>query len=79
MAAIDVLVRRALPQAMTVLACGAWMAASSALILVNKHCMSEDGFAFPMALSGLGMLFSGIASTLCCRVGVICWAAHAHA
>ena len=55
-------------QAMTVLACGAWMGVSSALILVNKHCMSDDGFAFPMALSGLGMAFSGFAATLCCKV-----------
>ena len=54
-------------QAMTVLACGGWMGVSSALILVNKHCMSDDGFAFPMALSGLGMAFSGVASAACCK------------
>lgn len=59
-------------QAMTVLACGAWMGVSSALILVNKHCMSDDGFAYPMALSGLGMAFSGIASTVCCKVSLRC-------
>lgn len=59
---------RILHLAMTVLACSGWMGVSSALILVNKHCMSTDGFAFPMALSGLGMAFSGIASTLVCKV-----------
>ena len=56
------------PQAMVVLGCAAWMAVSSGLILVNKHCMSVDGFAYPMALSGLGMAFSSVASFLCCKV-----------
>jgi len=38
------------------------------LILLNKDLLSH-GFHFPMALSGLGMAFSGTASYLCCRVG----------
>ena len=45
-----------------------WMAVSSGLIILNKHLMSTDGFHFPMALSGLGMLFSSVASYICCRV-----------
>eukprot|EP00887_Chlorella_sp_A99_P004993 scaffold4.g4993.t1 len=45
----------------------AWMAVSSALILLNKELLSH-GFRYPMALSGLGMLFSSVASYLCCRV-----------
>ena len=55
-------------QAMVMLGCAAWMGVSSGLILVNKHCMSVDGFAYPMALSGLGMAFSSVASFLCCKV-----------
>ena len=45
----------------------AWMSVSSALILLNKDLLSH-GFPFPMALSGLGMAFSGTASYLACRV-----------
>jgi hypothetical protein len=44
------------------------MGISSALIILNKHLMSTDGFHYPMALSGLGMSFSSVASWLCCRV-----------
>lgn len=44
-----------------------WMTVSSGLILLNKDLLSH-GFHYPMALSGLGMAFSGTASYLCCRV-----------
>ena len=37
------------------LASGAWLAASSAIILVNRHVMVNLRFAYPMALSALGM------------------------
>ena len=47
-----------------------WMGISSALIILNKHLMSTDGFHYPMALSGLGMSFSSVASWLCCRVRI---------
>ncbi|PSC69942.1 Triose-phosphate transporter domain isoform B [Micractinium conductrix] len=50
-----------------VVASVAWMSVSSGLILLNKELLSH-GFHFPMALSGLGMAFSGTASYLCCRV-----------
>ncbi len=46
----------------------AWMSVSSGLILLNKDLLSH-GFHYPMALSGLGMAFSGTASYVCCRVG----------
>ena len=39
----------------------AWMAVSSGLIMLNKSLLS-GGFPYPMALSGLGMGFSGLAS-----------------
>ncbi|KAL4439240.1 hypothetical protein ABPG77_004142 [Micractinium sp. CCAP 211/92] len=45
----------------------AWMSVSSGLILLNKDLLSH-GFHYPMALSGLGMAFSGTASYVCCRV-----------
>ncbi|KFM26452.1 putative sugar phosphate/phosphate translocator [Auxenochlorella protothecoides] len=44
-----------------------WMTISSWLILVNKALLS-GGFPYPMALSSLGMLFSGVCSYLACRV-----------
>ncbi len=45
----------------------AWMGVSSLLILLNKDLLSH-GFHYPMALSALGMGFSGGASYLSCRV-----------
>lgn len=57
-------------QILAIVACLAWMAVSSGLILVNKYIMSTDKFHFPMALSGLGMAFSSVASFLVCRVRV---------
>jgi hypothetical protein len=53
-----------------VVASVAWMAVSSALILLNKDLLSH-GFHYPMALSGLGMAFSGGASFVCCRVRLL--------
>jgi len=41
-------------------------AASSAIILLNKWIVSELGFAFPMTLSLLGMVFSFAASAAIC-------------
>ena len=49
-------------------ACLVYMAISSALIVLNQQLMNEDGFRYPMALSGLGMGFSGIASYIACKV-----------
>ncbi|KAK9865387.1 hypothetical protein WJX84_008174 [Apatococcus fuscideae] len=55
-------------RAIAIAASVAWMVVSSSLILVNKHLMSNDGFHYPMALSGLGMGFSAVASWLVCKV-----------
>lgn len=44
----------------------AWMCFSGGLIMLNKNLLSH-GFPYPMALSGLGMLFSGVASQYVCR------------
>lgn len=49
-----------------VLASVCWMAVSSGLILLNKDLLSH-GFPYPMALSGLGMAFSGVASYITCH------------
>lgn len=43
-----------------------WMGFSSGLIMLNKHLLS-NGFPYPMALSGMGMAFSGLASYLVCH------------
>ena len=58
-------------QVLAVGACLGWMGVSSGLILVNKYIMSTDGFHYPMALSGLGMAFSSVASWLVCRVSAL--------
>ena len=44
------------------------MTISSALIVLNQQLMNEDGFRYPMALSGLGMGFSAVASYIACKV-----------
>lgn len=44
----------------------AWMCFSGGLIMLNKDLLSH-GFPYPMALSGLGMVFSGVASQYVCR------------
>lgn len=49
-------------------ACLVYMTISSALIVLNKQLMSGDGFRYPMALSGLGMGFSAMASYIACKV-----------
>lgn len=52
-------------------ACLVYMTISSALIVLNKQLMSGDGFRYPMALSGLGMGFSAVASFIACKVTCI--------
>ncbi len=51
-----------------VVACLVYMTISSALIVLNQQLMNEDGFRYPMALSGLGMGFSAVASYIACKV-----------
>ena len=44
--------------------CGAYVASSSWLIMVNRFLMTKDGFSFPLILSGIGMLFTWIATSI---------------
>jgi hypothetical protein len=37
-----------------VLYCLAWSAASSSLIFLNKHLLTDDGFHYPMTLCSMG-------------------------
>jgi len=54
------------PAVVAVVSSIAWMGVSSGLILLNKSILS-NGFPYPMALSGLGMGFSSIASYITCH------------
>ena len=45
-------------------ACTLYLLVGPALILVNKQILSGLNFAYPMALSGLGLLFSSTTCTL---------------
>mmetsp|Transcript_19109 Transcript_19109/g.53472 ORF Transcript_19109/g.53472 Transcript_19109/m.53472 type:complete len:321 (-) Transcript_19109:296-1258(-) len=49
------------------LATSAWMLVSSGLIVLNKHLMVDLGFAYPMTVSGMGMLASSLLSYAACR------------
>jgi hypothetical protein len=51
-----------------VLTCGGYLGASSLLILLNKFLLSKDGFAFPLMLSGSGMLMSFIGTSFLVKV-----------
>eukprot|EP00240_Pyramimonas_obovata_P015480 CAMPEP_0118950234 /NCGR_PEP_ID=MMETSP1169-20130426/51007_1 /TAXON_ID=36882 /ORGANISM="Pyramimonas obovata, Strain CCMP722" /LENGTH=303 /DNA_ID=CAMNT_0006897023 /DNA_START=346 /DNA_END=1254 /DNA_ORIENTATION=- len=44
--------------------CLSWMCVSSALIMLNKWILSEEGFDYPILLASLGMLFSSIVSAV---------------
>ena len=44
------------------------MCLSSGLVVLNKYLLSYVGFQYPMTLSGLGMVFSAIASFVTCKV-----------
>ena len=57
-------------KAAAVVACLVYMTISSALIVLNQQLMNQDGFRYPMALSGLGMGFSAVASYIACKVSL---------
>jgi len=42
----------------SLLALAAYMTFSSALIIFNKHLMVDDGFGFPLFLTGAGQIMS---------------------
>ena len=46
-----------------VLVCAAYLGTSSLLILLNKFLLSQDGFSYPLILSGSGMFLTFIASS----------------
>lgn len=48
--------------------CGCWLAASSGIILVNRHIMKELNFSYPVALSAWGLSVSCFVSWLLCDV-----------
>lgn len=58
-------------KAAALVACLVYMGISSALIVLNQQLMNEDGFRYPMALSGLGMGFSAVASYIACKVWLL--------
>lgn len=41
-----------------------WMVVSSAVILLNKQILVEDGYSYPLTLSALGQFASAIAGKL---------------
>ena len=45
-----------------------WMCVSTGLVVLNKYLLSNVGFSYPMALSGMGMAFSSVASFIACKV-----------
>eukprot|EP00892_Ulva_mutabilis_P008674 jgi/Ulvmu1/6179/UM028_0035.1 len=51
--------------------CAGYLAASSLLILLNKFLLSEDGFAYPLMLSGSGMFVTCIGSSVMVRIPAI--------
>ncbi len=61
-----------------VVACLVYMTISSALIVLNQQLMNEDGFRYPMALSGLGMGFSAVASYIACNVSAPAFSFYQH-
>eukprot|EP01023_Acetabularia_acetabulum_P002601 TRINITY_DN11087_c0_g1_i1.p1 TRINITY_DN11087_c0_g1~~TRINITY_DN11087_c0_g1_i1.p1 ORF type:complete len:241 (-),score=27.43 TRINITY_DN11087_c0_g1_i1:53-700(-) len=52
---------------LAVIVCLAYMCVSSGLIVLNKYLMKDDGFHFPAALSGQGMIFSALFSMIICK------------
>ena len=51
--------------------CAVYMFIGPSLILLNKFILSELDFPFPMFLSGLGVLVSGLVAQLIVRCGLV--------
>jgi len=47
-----------------IMICALYMAVGPALVLLNKHILSEVGFKYPMLLSSLGLIFAAFAAHL---------------
>ena len=57
---------------LVIVTCAGYLGASSLLILLNKFLLAKDGFSFPLMLSGSGMLFTLIGSSIMVEVpGVV--------
>lgn len=62
----------ALPQQLYAISlCIVYMLVGPSLILLNKFILSKMDFPFPMFLSGLGVLVSGVVAQLLVRSGVV--------
>lgn len=55
----------------TLILCIGYMIIGPSLILLNKYILYELNFHYPMFLSGLGVLFSGIAAHILVRTGYV--------
>lgn len=51
--------------------CIGYLSASSLLILLNKFLLSEDGFSYPLMLSGSGMVVTCIGSSIIVNIPAI--------
>lgn len=56
---------------MVVATCIGYLSASSLLILLNKFLLSQDGFAFPLMLSGSGMFVTCVGSSIIVKIPAI--------
>jgi hypothetical protein len=50
------------------LTCAGYLVASSVLILLNKFLLAKDEFAYPLMLSGSGMVFTSIGSSILVQI-----------
>ena len=55
----------------TVLLCSLFMVVGPALILLNKHIMTELNFPYPLFLSGLGIAFSSVVASFIVHSGYV--------
>jgi len=54
------------------LACAGYLLVGPALIFLNRYIMKELKFAYPMSLSGLGLVFSSVISFILVKVWGVC-------
>lgn len=55
----------------SLLSLAAYMTFSSALIILNKHLMVDDGFGFPLFLTGAGQIMSVLLGLLAAKLGMM--------
>jgi len=54
-----------------IVACAAFMVVGPSLMLLNKHIMEDHAFPYPLSLSGLGLVASGILARLLVGTGCV--------